>query len=63
MQRTSQVHNHGKYDNGEGGYFWLDDDNNMSYIYIYIYILSIFNHLYWLPVEHIKSIYCNENKR
>ena len=32
MQQTSQTHNHGKYDNnGKGGYFQFDDDNNMSY--------------------------------
>ena len=33
--KTSQAHNHGKYDdNGEGGYFRFDDDNNMSFKYI-----------------------------
>ena len=32
MWQTSQIHNHGKYDNNlKGGYFRFDDDNNMSY--------------------------------
>ena len=31
MQQTSQAHNLGKYNNGKGGYFRFNDDNNMSY--------------------------------
>ena len=35
MWQTSQAHNHGKYENnGNGGYFRFDYDNNMSYRYI-----------------------------
>ena len=49
------------YNNVEGGYFRIDDDNNMGYRYI----LLITYILYWNgPVEHIQhQIYCNENKR
>ena len=59
MLQTSQTHNHGKYDNnGKGGYFRFDDDNNMSYRYI----LSItYNAMGQLSTYH--SIYWNENKR
>ena len=35
MWQTSQAHNHGKYENnGKGGYFRFDNDNNMGYRYI-----------------------------
>ena len=59
MWQTSKTHNHGNYDNnGKGGYFRFDDDNNMSYRYI----LSItYNEMGQL--NSYNPIYCNENKR
>ena len=48
-----------KYDNnGKGGYFRFDDDNNMSYRYI----LSItYTEMDLMNIYN--PIYCNENKR
>ena len=48
-----------KYDNnGKGGYFRFDDDNNMSYRYI----LSI-TYTEMGQLNTYNPIYCNENKR
>ena len=48
-----------KYDNnGKGGYFRFDDDNNMSYRYI----LSI-TYTEMGQLNKYNPIYCNENKR
>ena len=48
-----------KYDNtGKGGYFRLDDDNNMSNKYI----LSI-TYTEMGQLTTYNPIYCNENKR
>ena len=57
--KTYQAHNHGKYsNNGKGGYFRFDDDNNMSYRYI----LSI-TYTEMGQLNSYNPIYCNENKR
>ena len=48
-----------KYDNdGKGGYFQFDDDNNMSYRYIFSITYTEMGQL-----NTYNSIYCNENKR
>ena len=48
-----------KYDNnGKGGYFRFDDDNNMSYRYIFSITYSEMGQL-----NTYNPIYCNENKR
>ena len=48
-----------KYDNnGKGGYFRYDDDNNMSYRYI---ISVTYTEIGQLGTYN--PIYCNENKR
>ena len=48
-----------KYDNnGKGGYFRFDDDNNMSYKYILSITLAKMGQL-----NTYNPIYCNENKR
>ena len=44
--------------NGKGGYFRFDDDNNM----IYRYILSI-TYTEMGQLNTYNPIYCNENKR
>ena len=53
--QTSQAHNHEKYNNnGKGGYFRFDDDNNMSYRYI----LSI-TYTEMGQLNTYSPIYCN----
>ena len=70
MLKTSQAHNHGKYDNnGKGWYLRFDDDNYMSYIYIYMYMyiyiyISFQSHRTEMgQLNTYNPIYCNENKK
>ena len=47
-----------KYNNGKGGYFHFDDDNNMSYRYIFS--------ITWTEISKLNTynpIYCNDNTR